>query len=188
MTAAPSPHRFFSPPGGARRLFLWFPVRWVLHFVFYLIGGVALHESPSCSREDSLDDCGRPCDPLTCLLFSALWLRCSQSFLGNPVSKGSRSHMFHDVHVQRCHTPTSRTYVLGLACQSFLAAPILSDLRFLLMFPAVNNNEVPFQLLYALAGDRVLLKHNRRYSNVLQVGIDVALSFPKACVVLLGTP
>ena len=45
----------------------------------FLIRGVALNESPSCSREDSLDDCGCPCDPLSCLLFSTLWLRCSQS-------------------------------------------------------------------------------------------------------------
>ena len=32
-----------------------------------------------CSREDSLDEYGRPCDPRSCLLFSALWLRCNQS-------------------------------------------------------------------------------------------------------------
>ena len=32
-------------------------------------------------REDSLDGCGRPCVPLSCLLFSAVWLRCNQSLL-----------------------------------------------------------------------------------------------------------
>ena len=47
---------------------------------------------------------------------------------------------------------------------------------------------VLFQLLYALAGDRVLFKHNHRYYNVLQDGMDVVHSFPKACDVLLGTP
>ena len=66
---------------GRGAFFCGFPFRWVLHFVLYLIRGVALHESPSCSREDSLDECGRPCDPLSCLLFSALWLRCNQSIL-----------------------------------------------------------------------------------------------------------
>ena len=44
-----------------------------------MIRGLNLHESSSYSRENSLDECGRPCDPLSCLLFSALWLRCSQS-------------------------------------------------------------------------------------------------------------
>ena len=47
----------------------------------FLIRGIAVHGSSSCSREDSLGDCGCPCDPLSCLLFSALWLRCSQSAL-----------------------------------------------------------------------------------------------------------
>ena len=56
------------------------------------------------------------------------------------------------------------------------------------MFPAANNNEVPFQLLYAPAGDRVLFRHDRRYYNVLQGGMDVGPSFLKACDVLLGTP
>ena len=36
---------------------------------------------PSCSREDSLDECERPHDTLSCLLFSALWLRCNYSIL-----------------------------------------------------------------------------------------------------------
>ena len=65
----------FPPPGGSRRLFFCgFPFQWVLHFEFYLMCGVAMHGSSSCSREDSLDECGRPC-----LLCSALWLRCNQS-------------------------------------------------------------------------------------------------------------
>ena len=34
----------------------------------------------------------------------------------------------------------------------------------------------------------MLFKHNRRYYNVLQGGMDVALSDPKVCDVLLGTP
>ena len=61
--------------------FRGFPFRWVLHFVLSLTRGVVLHDSASCSMEDSLDECGRPCDTLSCLLFSALWLRCNQSIL-----------------------------------------------------------------------------------------------------------
>ena len=34
----------------------------------------------------------------------------------------------------------------------------------------------------------MLFKHHRRYYSVPQFGMDVALSFPKACDVLLGTP
>ena len=71
----------FRRLAGRGAFFRGFPFRWVLHFVLYLNRGVALHESPSCSREDSLDDCGRPCDPPSCLLFSALWLRCNQTLL-----------------------------------------------------------------------------------------------------------
>ena len=56
------------------------------------------------------------------------------------------------------------------------------------MLPATNNNEVPFQLPHVPVGDRVLFEHNRRYYNVLQGGMDVALSFPKARDVSIGTP
>ena len=77
--AASSPRRFFAawrveaPFSVVSRLdgfYAWWS---------FLVRGVAFHESSSCSREDSLDDCGCPCNPLFCLLFSALWLRCSQS-------------------------------------------------------------------------------------------------------------
>ena len=40
-----------------------------------------------------------------------------------------------------------------------MADPIRPDPRFLQMSPAANNNKVLFQLLYPLAGDRVLVKH-----------------------------
>ena len=48
---------------------------------YLLTRGVFLHDSACCSREDSFDECGRPRDTLSCLLFSALWLRCNQSIL-----------------------------------------------------------------------------------------------------------
>ena len=56
-------------------------VRLVLHLAFSLIRGSAFLISSSCSWEDALGDCGRPCDLLSCLLFSALWLRCSPSIV-----------------------------------------------------------------------------------------------------------
>ena len=38
-----------------------------------------MHDATRCSREDSLYECGRPCDVLSCLFFSALCLQQSQS-------------------------------------------------------------------------------------------------------------
>ena len=70
---------FFRRLAGRGAFFCGFQFRWILHFVFHLISCVAFHESSSCSKGDSLGDCGRPCDPLSCLLFTALWLRCSQT-------------------------------------------------------------------------------------------------------------
>ena len=157
-----------------------------LHLVFFLIRGVALHESPSCSGEDSLDECGRRCDTLSCLLFSALWLRCNQSLLVQETQSAkdldltcSTTFQFSDV---TC-LPV-RPMSLDWPVDPFAS----SDVSFLLMFPVANNNEVPFQLLYAPAGDRALFRHDRRDYNVLQGGMDVAPSFLKACDVLLGTP
>ena len=62
-------------------LFQGFPFRWVLHFVLSLTRGVLVHNAASCLREDSLDECGRPCDTLSCFLFSSLLPRCNQSIL-----------------------------------------------------------------------------------------------------------
>ena len=78
----------FRHLAGRGALFSGFRFRWVLHLVCYLIPGVALHESPSCSGENYRDVCGRPCVPLSCLIFSALWLRCSQSLLVQETQSG----------------------------------------------------------------------------------------------------
>ena len=40
-----------------------------------------MHVGTPCSREDPLSECSRPCDNLSCLLFTALWLQQSQSLL-----------------------------------------------------------------------------------------------------------
>ena len=90
---------FFRRLAGRGAFFCGFPFQWVLHFVFYLIRGVALHESPSCSGEDSLDEYGRPMRSSILLsLFSSV--ASMQPILigtGDPVSKGSRLHMFYDI-------------------------------------------------------------------------------------------
>ena len=72
---------FFRRLAGRGAFFCGFQFRWILDFVFHLISGVAFHESSSCSKRNSLGDCARPCDPPSCLLFAALWLRCNQSLL-----------------------------------------------------------------------------------------------------------
>ena len=71
----------FRRLAGRGLFFFWFLLRWVLHLAAFVIPGFTEHRSSFSFREDSLDDCGRPCDPLSCLLFSALWLRCSPTIL-----------------------------------------------------------------------------------------------------------
>ena len=77
-----------------------------------------------------------------------------------------------------------RAHVVGLACYPFGRSDF-PDLRCLLKFLTANNNKVLFQLPHVPVGDRMLFKHNRRYYNVLQGGMDVAPSFPKACDVCI---
>ena len=62
-------------------LFRGFPFRWVLHFVLSWTRSVIVHDATLSSREDPLFECGRPCDALSCLFFTALWLQRSQSIL-----------------------------------------------------------------------------------------------------------
>ena len=62
-------------------LFRGFPFRWVLHFVLSLTRSVIVHDATLSSKEDPLCECARPCDALSCLFFTALWLQRSQSIL-----------------------------------------------------------------------------------------------------------
>ena len=71
----------FRRLAGRGAFFCGFLVRWVLRFVSHLIRNFAFCELSSCPRESSFSDCGHPCDPLSCLLFTALWLRCSQTLV-----------------------------------------------------------------------------------------------------------
>ena len=88
VMAAPSPPRFFAAwrveaPFSAVSRFNGF------YTVLSVTRGVALHDSASCSREDSIDEYGRSCDTLSCLLFSSQWLSISH------VSRRSRSLLSH---------------------------------------------------------------------------------------------
>ena len=131
--------------------------RWVLRLAAFVIRGFTLHGSSSCFRKDSLDGCGRPCEPLSCLLFSALWLRCSPTILvqETPSVKDvdptcSTTSLFGDATCLLVG-PMSLDWLVNP-----VAVPTLPDPRFLLVLPAVHNNEVPFPLLDILAGDKVL--------------------------------
>ena len=66
---------------GRGAFFCGFLVRWVLRFVSHLFRGFTLREWLSGSTESPFSDCDRPCDPLSGLLFTALWLRCSQTLV-----------------------------------------------------------------------------------------------------------
>ena len=157
----------FRRLAGRGAFFRGFPFRWVLHFVLHLTRSVAVHDSPSCYREDSLDECERPCDTLSCLLFSALWLRCNYSTLV-PETQSAK-----DLDLTCFATfPFSAVTCLPVRPMS-LDWPIdpfaRSDLSRSSLPPEVPSSE-------------------QQFGAFLQGGMDVAPSFPKACDVLLGTP
>ena len=66
---------------GRGAFFRGFPFRWVLHFALSLTRSITVLVATPYSREDPLNECSRPCDNLSCLLFTALWLQQSQSIL-----------------------------------------------------------------------------------------------------------
>ena len=119
--AAPSPPPFFAAwrveaPLSAvsrRPLFSWFP---------FPVGSTfcALYDSlPDCARrnilprEDPLYECGRPCDTMSCLFFTALWLQQSQSVLMQEIqfSQGYRFDLLQDVADQGYHMLTSGAHL-----------------------------------------------------------------------------
>ena len=66
---------------GRGAFFRVFPIRWVLHFALSLTRCLIMHDATSCSREDPPYECGRPCDTMSSLSFTALWLQRGQSIL-----------------------------------------------------------------------------------------------------------
>ena len=71
-----------SPLGGSRGPFCrGFPFRWAPQFALSLARCLTLQDAALCYRKDSLCECGRPHDTLSCLSFTALWLRQGRSVL-----------------------------------------------------------------------------------------------------------
>ena len=66
---------------GRGAFFCGFTFRWVLRFVLSLTRCLTEQDTIPCSGENPLYECGRPCDNLSCLFFSALWLLQSQPIL-----------------------------------------------------------------------------------------------------------
>ena len=79
--AAPSPPRFFAAWRVEAPFFRGFPFRWVLRLALFMTRCLTVQDATSCPREDPLYECGRPCDAMSYLFFTALWLEQSQSVL-----------------------------------------------------------------------------------------------------------
>ena len=104
---------------GRGALFRGFPCRWVLHFVISLTRSVIVHDAASCSREDSLYECGRPRDTMSCLFFTSLWLQRCQSILVQDIQPANFFYdLLQDVLDQGHHILTGGTLVPGLAAGS----------------------------------------------------------------------
>ena len=188
--AALSPPLCFAAWRVEAFFFCFFLFRWVLQIVLHLIRGVAVHESSFCSREDALGACGRPCDPLSCLLFTALWVRCSQSKVLQETSSAkdvdltcSITFLFNDATCLPVG-PMSLDWPVNPFGRSDSSGPSFP--------PDASSDGLRRVALRASERsrwkDRVFFKHNHRYYNVLQGGMDVGPSFLKACDLLLGTP
>ena len=183
VMAAPSPHRFFA--AWRVEAFFLFLLRWVLHLAAFVIRGLTLHGSSSFLSEESLDECGRPCDPLSCLLFSALWLRCGPTVLVQETPSVdptcSTTSLFGDATCLPVG-PVSLDWLVNPCGRSDPSGPslppgALSGAQQRGAFPAVGHSRWRQGALHAQPS-----------YNVLQGGMDVAPSSPKACDVLLGTP
>ena len=137
---------------------------------FYVLRtrSVIVHDAKSC-----------PGETLSCLFLTALWLQNIQSI----VVLDAQSTKDIDLTCFKTF-PIETTTCLQVGPMS----TIIPDLRSLLKFPATISDEALFQLLHVPVGNRILLKHHRKYYSVLQGGMDVAPSFPEVCGVLLGTP
>ena len=167
----------FRRLAGRGAFFRGFPFRWVLRFVLYLTRSVALHDSPSCYREDSLDECERPFDTLSCLLFSALWLRCNYSelVLKDPDLTCFTTFPFNAVTCLPVG-PTSLDWPTDPFARSDSSGHSLP--------PEVPFGEQQLSAFPASTRSRTrqdALRAQPQILQVLQGGMDVLPSFPNAC-------
>ena len=137
----------FLPLGVSRRFFPRFPV---LHTVLSLTRGVIVHDSASCTREDSLDERRRPSDAFSCFLFSSLWLRSNQCIWVQETQSAKDTGMTCPKMLPIKSTTTCLQVgpmPLDWPVDPFALLDFSSpDLRCVLKFAATNNNEVLFQL------------------------------------------
>ena len=186
--AGPFASPLFHRLAGRGALFRGFHGRWVSHFALSLTRCLTVCDATTCPRENPQSEFSRPCDNLSCLFFTALWLQRSQSIMVQEIRPAK------DIDLTCFKTlPIKATTCLQVDPCPWIGQRIQlqdssnPDLRSLPKFPATINNETLFQLPHVPVGDRILFKHHCKNHSVLQVGIHVAISLMEVCDVFLGT-
>ena len=159
----------FPPPGGSRRPFPRFP--WPMGFTLCALFDSLLDcvcDATTCPRENPQSEFSRPCDNLSCLFFTALWLQRSQSMLVQEIRPAK------DIDLTCFKTlPIKATTCLQVDPCPWIGQRIQlqdssnPDLRSLPKFPATINNETLFQLPHVPVGDRILFKHHCKNHSVI---------------------
>ena len=178
----------FRRLAGRGDLFRGFPFRWVLHLALSLTRSITVHVATPFSREDPLSECSRPCDILSCLCFTALWLQQGQSILvqENQPAKDINLTCFKTFPIKA--TTCLQVGPCPWICQWIRLEDLINpDLPPPVRIPTINIKKALFQLPHAPVGGGTLFNH-LKYSMVLQVGIHVATSPTEVCDVFLGTP
>ena len=179
----------FRRLAGRGAFFCCFLFRWILRLAAFLIRGSTSHGSSFYSRENCLGDCDCPCDPLSCLLFSALCLRCSQSILVQETPSAtdvdftcSTTLLFRDTTCPPVG-PMSLDWPVHPFGRSDSSGPLLP--------PDVPSGQQQRGVSPASGRSRGRQGALHAQPQILQrttKWMNVAPSFPKACDVLLGTP
>ena len=150
---------------------------------------IIVHDAASCSGESSFSECECTGETLSCLFFIALWLQNIQPLVVQEAqsTKDIDLTCFKTFPIKNatCFQVGPMSFDWLLVLYKHLVFP---DFRLLLTFLVTSNNEAIFQFPHVPVGDRMLFRHHRKFYSVLQVGMDVAVSFLKACDVLPGTP
>ena len=161
--AALSPLRFFAALA-----------RSALQFALSLARCLTLQGAAPCYRIDSLCECGRPHDTLSCLFFSALWLRQSQSML-------TQVQQTNDIDLTCYKTlPTKSVTCLQVEPMSLewpVAPSAGSDMT--------NIQKTLFQLSHIYVGGAMLFNH-LKYNEVVWIGTRVSIFLMAVFVVLPG--
>ena len=147
-----------------------------------------MHVATPFTREDPLSECSCPCDNLSCLCFTALWLQQGQSILVQ------ENQLAKDINLTCFKTfPIKATTCLQVGPMS-MDLPVDPIGRFDQSSPSSSSEdpnkehqEGALPTSTRPVGGGTLFNH-LKYSMVLQVGIHVATSPTEVCDVFLGTP